>query len=74
MVEGYQTYYFEGTLWWQAIGPIILWVLDLEGYQTYYFVVFYGGRLSDLLCCGILWWKAIGPIILWVLFRGRLSV
>ena len=46
----------------------------VEGYQTYYFVVFHGGRLSDLLFCGILWWKAVGPIILWVLFRGRLSV
>jgi hypothetical protein len=74
MVEGYQTYYFEGTLWWKAIRPIILRVL-------------YGGRLSDLLFCGYfmvegyqtyyiegtLWWKAIRPIILRVLYGGRLS-
>ena len=38
MVEGYQTYYFEGTLWWKAIRPIILWYFKVEGYQTYYLV------------------------------------
>ena len=35
-LEGYQTYYFVGTLLWKAIRPIILRVL-------------YHGRLSDLL-------------------------
>jgi hypothetical protein len=89
MVEGYQTYYFEGTLWWKAIRPIILWYFMVEGYQTYYFVVFYGGKLSDLLFCGYFFvegyqcetyyfvgtfsWKAIRPFILRILYGGRLS-
>jgi hypothetical protein len=73
MVEGYQTYYFEGTLWWKAIRPIILRYFMVEGYQTYYFE-------------GTLWWKAIRPIMLRyfmvegyqtyyfeVLYGGRLS-
>jgi hypothetical protein len=36
-VEGYQPYYFEGTLWWKAIRPIMLRYFMVEGYQTYYF-------------------------------------
>jgi hypothetical protein len=61
----------------------------VEGYQTYYFVVFYGGKLSDLLFCGYFFvegyqcetyyfvgtfsWKAIRPFILRILYGGRLS-